>query len=109
MAAGSLTRTARRPTISAQLCRRHKALAGADSETPKELVVRAPTIVDVKAIRAKTGMSQQAFALRFGFSHGAVRDWEQHRRQPEAAARALLLVINYNPDVVAEALAAAAH
>jgi putative transcriptional regulator len=56
----------------------------------------------------RTGLSQEAFALRFGFSPAAVRDWEQRRRQPEQAARTLLLVIDYNPDVVTEALATVA-
>ncbi len=47
-----------------------------------------------------------AFAKRFGFSVGAVREWEQGRRQPEAAARVLLLVIASRPEVVDEVLAA---
>jgi putative transcriptional regulator len=63
--------------------------------------------VDVRAIRAKTGLSQVRFAKRFGFSVGAVREWEQGRRQPEAAARVLLLVIAAHPEVVDEVLAAA--
>jgi len=67
----------------------------------------APAKVDVRAIRDKLGLSQPAFARRFGFSVGAVREWEHGRRQPEAAARVLLLVIDRNPDVVDEALAAA--
>jgi DNA-binding transcriptional regulator YiaG len=36
-----------------------------------------------------------------------VREWEQGRRQPEAAARVLRLVIGSRPDVVDEVLAAA--
>jgi putative transcriptional regulator len=52
-------------------------------------------------------LSQEAFALRYGFSAASVRDWEQRRRQPEAAARVLLLVIAHNPEAVSEALAAA--
>jgi putative transcriptional regulator len=63
--------------------------------------------VNVKAIRMTTGLSQEAFALRYGFSPAAVRDWEQHRRQPEQAARVLLLVIAHNPEAVTKALAAA--
>jgi len=39
-------------------------------------------------------------AHRFAFSPGAVREWEQGRRQPEAAARVLLLVIASRPEVV---------
>lgn len=66
-----------------------------------------PAAVDVRAIRASTGLSQAAFANRFGFSVSAVREWEQGRRQPEAAARVLLLVIASRPEVVDEVLAAA--
>jgi putative transcriptional regulator len=67
-----------------------------------------PDEVDVKAIRTRLGLSQEAFALRFGFSRAAVRDWERHRRRPEQAARVLLLVIADNPDAVTAALARAA-
>lgn len=69
---------------------------------------RAPPAVDVRAIRKRLGLSQTAFANRFGFSVAAVREWEQGRRRPEQAARTLLLVIARNPQVVMEALDAAA-
>jgi putative transcriptional regulator len=49
-------------------------------------------------------LSQDSFGQRFGFSPAAVRDWEQHRRQPEQAARVLLLVIDSHPDAVDDAL-----
>jgi putative transcriptional regulator len=68
---------------------------------------KPPAAVDVRAIRARTGLSQPDFARRFGFTAAAVRDWEQGRRQPEAAARVLLLVIASRPEVVEEVLAAA--
>ena len=61
--------------------------------------------VDVRGIRQGLGLSQAQFARRFGFSVGAVRGWEQGLRQPEAAARILLLVIARNPGVVDEVLA----
>jgi putative transcriptional regulator len=67
----------------------------------------APASVDVRSIRSRTGLSQTEFARRFGFSVSAVREWEQGRRQPEAAARVLLLVIASRPEVVDEVLAAA--
>ena len=83
-----------------------EALAFARGETTEGFIVHVPKQVDVKDIRAKTGLSQEAFARRFGFTAAAVRDWEQGRRQPEQAARVLLLVIAHNPDAVTEALAA---
>ena len=69
--------------------------------------VHVPSKVDVKAIRARLGISQAAFAQRFGFSAAAVRDWEQNRRQPEASARILLTVIDREPEAVERALAVA--
>ena len=69
--------------------------------------VFVPAQVDVKAIRARTGLSQAAFAAKFGFSAAAVRDWEQRRRAPEATARVLLTVIDREPDAVQRALAVA--
>jgi putative transcriptional regulator len=60
--------------------------------------------VDVKAIRAQTGLSQSGFANRFGFSAAAIKEWEQGRRQPEASARILLLVIAKRPEVVEQVL-----
>jgi len=83
-----------------------QAQAYARGETVESTVVHVPENVDVKAIRKKTGLSQEAFALRYGFSPAAIRDWEQQRRQPEQAARVLLLVIAHNPDAVTDALAA---
>jgi putative transcriptional regulator len=84
-----------------------QAQAYARGDVTDGFVVRVPVVVDVKKIRTKIGLSQEAFALRYGFSPGAVRDWEQRRRQPEAAARVLLLVIAHNPEAVKRALEAA--
>ena len=66
--------------------------------------VHVPASVDVAAIRSKLGFTQEAFAARFGFSKGAIRDWEQGRKVPEASARILLKVIDKRPDVVLEVL-----
>jgi putative transcriptional regulator len=78
-----------------------------DGRVAPARVWNPPPAVDVRAIRARTGLTQSAFAKRFGFTAGAVREWEQGRRQPEAAARVLLLVIASRPEVVDEVLAAA--
>ena len=58
----------------------------------------------MRAIRRSLGLSQESFALRFGFTASAVRDWEQGRRQPERAARVLLMVIEREPEAVTRAL-----
>lgn len=81
-----------------------RAFARGDSDGG--FVVHVPDNVDVRGIRADLGLSQEAFAKRFGFSLAAVRDWEQQRRTPEQAARVLLLVIAQDPSAVDRALAA---
>ena len=66
--------------------------------------VHVPAHVDVKAIRTKLGMTQQAFAARFGFSINTLRHWEQGKREPEGPTRAYLLVIDRAPHAVQKAL-----
>lgn len=69
--------------------------------------VHVPERVDVRAIRARLGMTQEEFAARFGLSVNTLCHWEQGRRQPEGATRAYLLVIDRAPQAVQEALRAA--
>ena len=64
-----------------------------------------PPRVDVRAVRRRTKRTQQAFAAHYGFTVGAVRDWEQGRRQPERAARLLLAMIDRAPEFVEATLA----
>jgi putative transcriptional regulator len=66
-----------------------------------------PEVVDVKAIRESEGLSQEAFAKRYGFTVASVRDWEQGRRRPERSARILLTLIQREPEVVHRVLTAA--
>ena len=68
-------------------------------------VAHVPQHVDVATIRRGLGLSQHEFATRFGFTLDAVQNWEQGRRQPEGAARALLRVIEREPAAVQRALA----
>ena len=58
-----------------------------------------------KHVRWKLGLSQTEFAARFQIPVGTLRDWEQHRSEPDAAAVAYLRVIAENPDAVSGALA----
>ena len=70
-------------------------------------IVHQPKILDVRAIRAKTGMTQEQFAQRFGFSVNTLRHWEQGKRYPEGPARSYLKVIDKDPEAVMRALRAA--
>jgi putative transcriptional regulator len=68
-------------------------------------VVHVPKRVEVHTVRAKLGLSQAAFAARFGVSPATVRNWEQGRRKPEGPARVLLTLIDREPQAVERALA----
>jgi putative transcriptional regulator len=67
--------------------------------------VHVPETVNVKRIRKRLGLSQEAFAATYGFALSAVRDWEQGRRQPDRSARILLKIIEKEPEAVTRALA----
>ncbi|PCI40976.1 MAG: transcriptional regulator [Rhodospirillaceae bacterium] len=62
------------------------------------------TAVDVKRIRAKTGLSQTKFANLFKIAVGTLRNWEQGRRHPEGPAVALLHIIDKEPETTMRAL-----
>ena len=65
----------------------------------------APTpAVDVRALRARLGLTQETFAKRYGFSVDAIRQYESARRVPRGPIRTLLAVIAADPDAVARAL-----
>jgi putative transcriptional regulator len=80
-----------------------QAIARGDAD-PTTYKVHVPAKVDVRAIRTKLKMSQNAFAARFGILPSTLRDWEQNRRHPDGAARVLLMVIDKEPDAVTRAL-----
>lgn len=71
---------------------------------PKTYRVHIAGDFDVRAIRAKTGLSQERFAARIGVPVGTLRGWEQGRRRPEGPARVLLSMLDRNPRVVEETL-----
>jgi DNA-binding transcriptional regulator YiaG len=67
--------------------------------------VVASLSVDVRKLRERLDLTQEQFALRFGLELDAVRNWEYGRREPDAAARSYLTVIDKDPEAVQEALA----
>jgi putative transcriptional regulator len=60
---------------------------------------------EVRSIRNGSGLSQAAFAERYGLNLRTLQDWEQGRAQPDGPARAYLLVILREPRAVERALA----
>jgi putative transcriptional regulator len=59
----------------------------------------------VKVLRQRLSMTQVQFAEAFHLPITTLRDWEQHRSTPDAPARALLLAIERNPEVMRRLLA----
>ena len=69
--------------------------------------VFVPNPLDVRSIRQRQGLTQEAFATKYGFSLSTIKNWEQGHRAPTGPSRTLLLVIEKRPHAVEEALAAA--
>ncbi|MGP6156363.1 MAG: helix-turn-helix domain-containing protein [Vulcanimicrobiaceae bacterium] len=63
------------------------------------------SIPDVRAIRERLGLTQEAFAARFLLSRRTVQQWEQRRATPDMPARILLRAIEQNPEAIAAAAA----
>ena len=80
------------------------ARAYARGEETEGFVAHVPDDIDVRAVRKKLDLSRKAFALRFGLSVDAVKEWEMGRRKPERATRVLLKVIDREPEAVKRAL-----
>ncbi|MGL4488572.1 MAG: helix-turn-helix domain-containing protein [Rhizobiaceae bacterium] len=68
--------------------------------------VRLKRTPRAKLIRRALGLSQEEFSQRFHIPLGTLRDWEQGRKEPDAAARAYLVVIAKEPEAVGRAFGA---
>ena len=55
---------------------------------------------DVKASRERTGLSQSRFAYLIGVKLKTLQNWEQRRVRPAGPARALLKIVDANPDAL---------
>jgi putative transcriptional regulator len=83
----------------------HEGIAIARGEAdPSTYRLHIPAQIDMRAMRRRLGMTQEAFALRYGLSIARVRDWEQGRSSPDGAVRAYLMVIEREPEAVERAL-----
>jgi putative transcriptional regulator len=59
---------------------------------------------EVKAVRAKSGLTQEGFANVLGVSKRKLENWEQDCRHPTGPASALLEILNANPQNAFKAL-----
>ena len=92
-----------KPMTAAQ--RHAAALADPDAQPirPEDLA-RMPRVPQICVIRRAFKLSQEEFAARYHIPVGTLRDWEQRRKEPDAAAKAYLRVIAREPEMVAKAL-----
>lgn len=61
-------------------------------------------VVDVRALRERLAVSQEQFAARYRISLDVVRNWEQHRNEPDPIARTVLEMIDRDPSGAERAL-----
>lgn len=78
-----------------------RRITRADGTVESERIIAADSPA---AARAATGLSQARFAKVLGVSSRTLQEWEQGRRHPSPAARALLLIAAKRPDVFREVL-----
>jgi putative transcriptional regulator len=60
---------------------------------------------EVAQARQSTGLSQTQFAEALSISKRTLQEWEQGRRSPSGAAKALIRIAKRHPEVVREVLA----
>jgi len=58
-----------------------------------------------RRVRRRLGLTQVEFARRIDVPHETIRNWEQGKRGPTGAARALLRVLDKVPEAALRALA----
>jgi putative transcriptional regulator len=59
---------------------------------------------EVAVARLKTGLSQTMFAQALQISPRTLQEWEQGRREPSGAAKALIQIAFRHPEVIHEGL-----
>jgi putative transcriptional regulator len=84
-----------------RLARLARVVSGRSTSLPPGTGTAA---IDVRAIRALTGLSQAKFAELLSIEVSTLRNWEQGRRDPTGPAKALLRAIRNDPVAVIQAL-----
>ena len=78
------------------------ALANPQAEDDAEAMQDAARFV--RRVRQRLGLTQQEFARRIDVPLDTIRNWEQGKRYPTGAARALLKVLDRVPKAALSAL-----
>ena len=81
-----------------------EAIEFAEGKTSKA-VIHEFSPIDIKAMRARLGMSQNEFAAAIGISVSTLRHWERGDRSPQGPALVLLNMVAKEPELVMQALA----
>jgi putative transcriptional regulator len=58
------------------------------------------TALNIYAIRQRSHRTQEQFANAIGIPPNTLRSWEQQRKRPSGAARALLRLIEQKPELL---------
>lgn len=77
------------------------AIAFAEGDEARARVVEP---VDIKALRQRVGKTQGQFSKDFRVPIGTLRDWEQHRREPDTGSKVYLSMIEADPEAVIQIL-----
>ena len=78
-------------------------IAGGRAYPSRSFSISGP---DVKAVRERTGLSQNEFALLLRVSVRTLRNWEQSHRTPTGPAAALIRIFERTPETAIKALQA---
>jgi putative transcriptional regulator len=76
-----------------------------DGEGPDAPLPPFHYIPNARSIREKLGMTQKTFADAIGVPVSTVREWEHSRASMSSAVRALLRIVEREPDAALRALA----
>ncbi len=67
-------------------------------ETVQGAVTTTLSEVDIKKVRERVGVSQAVFAALIGVSRRTLENWEQSRVTPSGPAKALLKILEADPE-----------
>jgi putative transcriptional regulator len=81
------------------------ALSDPDNPPTPEAARSVGRLSRAQVIRRALGLTQEEFAARYQIPLGTLRDWEQHRSEPDQPARSYLKVIAADPEAVSRMLA----